>query len=184
MTNRKTFCDGIARRDFLRLGVAGVFGCGLTLPRLLAAETGKTRDVSLIYLYLHGGLSTIDTWDPKPEAPAEFRGDFKTIPTSVPGVHLGEHTPKLGFARRIKERAKRIRAVPQKISRGSTNNHTAPGFGVFCDDLLGEIDQAICVQHIRRRKMRGTLLASAPEDFGQPVQPGIHPLFALFAIVG
>ena len=94
MTTRKTFCDGIARRDFLRLGVAGVFGCGLTLPRLLAA-TGKTNDVSLIYLYLHGGLSTMDTWDPKPDAPAEFRGDFKTIATSVPGVQFGEHTPKL-----------------------------------------------------------------------------------------
>jgi uncharacterized protein (DUF1501 family) len=95
VTHRKTFCDGIARRDFLRLGVAGVLGCGLSLPRLLAAETAKSRDVSLIYLYLHGGLSTIDTWDPKPDAPAEFRGDFKTIPTSVPGVQFGEHTPKL-----------------------------------------------------------------------------------------
>ncbi len=95
MTQRKTFCDGIARRDFLRLGAASVFGCGLSLPQILAAETGKTRDVSLIYLYLHGGLSTIDTWDPKPDAPAEFRGDFKTISTSVPGVQIGEHTPKL-----------------------------------------------------------------------------------------
>ena len=95
MTNRNTFSDGVARRDFLRLGAAGIFGCGLTLPRLLAGETGKTRDVSLIYLYLHGGLSTIDTWDPKPDAPAEFRGDFKTIATSVPGVQIGEHTPKL-----------------------------------------------------------------------------------------
>jgi uncharacterized protein (DUF1501 family) len=95
VTKRNTFCDGIARRDFLRLGAAGVFGCGLTLPRLLAAETGATKDVSLIYLYLHGGLSTIDTWDPKPDAPAEFRGDFKTIATNVPGVQVGEHTPKL-----------------------------------------------------------------------------------------
>jgi uncharacterized protein (DUF1501 family) len=95
VTHCKTFCDGIARRDFLRLGAAGVFGFGLSLPQLLAAETTKTKDVSLIYLYLHGGLSTIDTWDPKPDAPAEFRGDFKTIATSVPGVHVGEHTPKL-----------------------------------------------------------------------------------------
>jgi uncharacterized protein (DUF1501 family) len=95
VTHRKTFCDGIARRDFLRLGAAGVFGCGFSLPQMLAAETARTKDVSLIYLYLHGGLSTIDTWDPKPDAPAEFRGDFKTISTSVPGVQIGEHTPKL-----------------------------------------------------------------------------------------
>src|SRR5579859_1196284 len=89
------FCDGIIRRDFLRVGAAGLFG--LSLPRILAAKepTHSTKDVSLIYLFLHGGLSTIDTWDPKPDAPVEFRGDFGTIPTKVPGVRIGEHTPKL-----------------------------------------------------------------------------------------
>src|SRR5262249_33054975 len=95
-----TFCDGIARRDFLRLGTAGLFGLGLTLPRLLAGEArarqqGKTtRDVSLIFLFLHGGLSTIDTWDLKPEAPREFRGDFKPIATTVPGIQVGELMPR------------------------------------------------------------------------------------------
>jgi uncharacterized protein (DUF1501 family) len=104
--NRKaTFCDGVARRDFLRLGAAGVFGLGLTLPELLAAraraaEAGHSpRDVSLIYLFLHGGLSTIDTWDLKPDAPAEFRGEFKPISTNVPGVQVCEHLPQ--FARRL-----------------------------------------------------------------------------------
>jgi uncharacterized protein (DUF1501 family) len=93
----RPFCDGLARRDFLRLGVAGA----LTLPALLArqaraADQGKpTRDVSLIYLFLHGGLSTIDTFDLKPEAPQEFRGEFKQIDTNVPGVRIGEHLPKL-----------------------------------------------------------------------------------------
>jgi uncharacterized protein (DUF1501 family) len=96
MTNRTTFCDGLHRRDALRLGVAGVFGLGLTLPKLLAAEQGKpTRDVSLIYLFLHGGLSTIDSWDLKPDAPAEFRGEFKPIDTNVSGVQLCEHLPRL-----------------------------------------------------------------------------------------
>jgi uncharacterized protein (DUF1501 family) len=96
MTNRTTFCDGLHRRDALRLGVAGVFGLGLTLPKLLAAEQGKpTRDVSLIYLFLHGGLSTIDTWDLKPGAPAEFRGEFKPVATNVSGVQLCEHLPRL-----------------------------------------------------------------------------------------
>src|SRR5215472_750957 len=93
----RSFCDGIARRDFLRLGTAGLFGIGLTLPDLLArqaraAEEGRsTRDVSLIFLFLHGGLSTIDTWDLKPEAPVEFRGEFKPIATNVPGIQVGEH---------------------------------------------------------------------------------------------
>ncbi len=87
---RHAFCDGIARRDFLRVGTAGLFG--LTLPALLerqarAADKGLSpKDVSLIFLFLHGGLSTIDTWDLKPDAPAEFRGDFKPIDTNVSGV--------------------------------------------------------------------------------------------------
>jgi uncharacterized protein (DUF1501 family) len=92
------FCDGLARRDFLRVGTAGLFG--LTLPALLrrqarAAEKGQsTKDVSLIFLFLHGGLSTIDTWDLKPDAPAEFRGDFKPIDTTVPGIRVGELMPR------------------------------------------------------------------------------------------
>jgi uncharacterized protein (DUF1501 family) len=101
VAHHRSFCDGIARRDFLRLGTAGAFGLGLTLPDLLAqqaraAEQSRSpRDVSLIFLFLHGGLSTIDTFDLKPDAPAEFRGDFKPIASNVPGVHIGEHLPKL-----------------------------------------------------------------------------------------
>jgi uncharacterized protein (DUF1501 family) len=96
-----TFCDGLARRDFLRLGAAGVFGLGLTLPDLLrrqaraVTEGQATRDVSLIYLFLHGGLSTIDTWDLKPDAPQEFRGEFRPIATNVPGTRVGEHLPQM-----------------------------------------------------------------------------------------
>src|SRR6266571_3609780 len=94
------FCDGLSRRDFLHLGSAGLFGMGLTLPAILAgraraASQGRSpRDVSLIFLFLHGGLSTIDTWDLKPDAPAEFRGDFRPIATNVSGIQIGEHVPK------------------------------------------------------------------------------------------
>src|SRR5262249_23819111 len=97
--NPRQFCDGLRRRDFLRLGTAGIFG--LSLPRLLelearAAERGRpTRDVSLIFLFLHGGLSTIDTFDLKPDAPAEFRGEFKPIATNLPGLQVCEHVPRL-----------------------------------------------------------------------------------------
>src|SRR5215472_2603899 len=99
MTHARKFCDGVTRRDALRLGTAGLFG--LTLPRLLEAEAratqhgGSPRDVSLIFLFLHGGLSTIDTFDLKPDAPAEFRGEFKPIGTNVPGLQVGEHIPRL-----------------------------------------------------------------------------------------
>jgi hypothetical protein len=90
----RPFCDRVPRRDFLRLGSAGLFGWGL--PDLLAgrfaaeARGQSPRDVSLLFLYLHGGLSTIDTWDLKPDAPAEFRGEFRPAATNVPGVQICE----------------------------------------------------------------------------------------------
>jgi hypothetical protein len=99
MRRLDTFCDGLHRRDFLRLGTAGVLGIGLTLPRLLELEAragGRAaRDVSLIFLFLHGGLSTIDSWDLKPDAPAEFRGEFRPIGTNVTGIQIGEHLPRV-----------------------------------------------------------------------------------------
>lgn len=98
MTRTDAFCDGIARRDFLRVGTAGLFGMGLTLPGLLqrsAQAAPPEKDVSLIFVFLHGGLSTIDTFDLKPEAPAEFRGEFNPIASKVPGIQVGEHLPKI-----------------------------------------------------------------------------------------
>src|SRR5438874_11119588 len=98
---KRRFCDGLSRRDFLHLGSAGLFGMGLTLPALLegraraAVEGRSPRDVSLIFVFLHGGMSTIDAWDLKPDAPAEFRGEFQPIATKVPGVTIGEHMPRL-----------------------------------------------------------------------------------------
>jgi uncharacterized protein (DUF1501 family) len=97
MHGTRRFCDGLERRDVLRLGVASLFGVPWTLATLLAGQAraaahGKRpRDVSLIFLFLHGGLSTMDTWDLKPDAPAEFRGEFKPVATSVPGIRIGEH---------------------------------------------------------------------------------------------
>lgn len=97
MLMHRGYCDGIARRDLLRFGLAGFFGAGMGLPTLLAAEAKSPapRDVSLIYLFLKGGLSTIDTWDLKPDAPKEFRGEFNPIATNLPGVQVGEHIPRL-----------------------------------------------------------------------------------------
>jgi uncharacterized protein (DUF1501 family) len=99
--NFTPFSDGVDRRDFLRLGTAGLFGLGLSLPMLLAREAlaksqgESTHDVSLIFVFLHGGMSTIDAWDMKPNAPAEFRGEFRPIRTNVPGIEIAEHMPRL-----------------------------------------------------------------------------------------
>ncbi|MDA1054744.1 MAG: DUF1501 domain-containing protein [Planctomycetota bacterium] len=98
---KSQFCDGIQRRDMLRVGAAGLFGMGVSLPQIMAgraaaAEAGApTKDVSLIIVFLQGGLSTIDTWDMKPNAPAEFRGEFNPISTNVPEIQLCEHLPQL-----------------------------------------------------------------------------------------
>ncbi len=89
-------CDGIVRRDMLKVGVAGTLG--LTLPDFLrltraADRSGKAR--SVIFIELAGGPSHIDTFDPKPKAPAEIRGKFKPISTRVPGIQISEHLPRL-----------------------------------------------------------------------------------------
>jgi hypothetical protein len=89
-------CDGIRRRDFLHVGALGV---GLSLSgylRLAAAgEVGKAKAKSAIFINLTGGPSHMDTFDLKPNAPAEFRGQFNPIKTNVPGVEISEHLPKL-----------------------------------------------------------------------------------------
>ena len=93
-----TFCDGLSRRDALRVGAAGLFGSAVGLPQLLrAADAAKpVKDVSLIFVFLHGGLSTIDTLDMKPDAPAEFRGEFRPTKSVVPGMDLCDLIPRLG----------------------------------------------------------------------------------------
>jgi Protein of unknown function (DUF1501) len=88
------FCDGIHRREFLRIGALGLGD--LTLAHLLrhearGGETGRAR--SVIYVVLGGGPSHIDMYDLKPDAPAEYRGEFRPIATRLPGVHICELMP-------------------------------------------------------------------------------------------
>lgn len=101
--SKSRFCDGIARRDFLSVGSAALFGAGWTLPHLLEAQAqagtpsshnGSARDdVSMIIVFLRGGASTIDMFDMKPNAPSEIRGEFSPISTNVPGIQVTEHLP-------------------------------------------------------------------------------------------
>src|SRR5436190_12424895 len=90
---RGTTCDGATRRDFLKAGVLGAGG--LTLPDLLraraaAAEAGRpTKNTSVVWLWLGGGPSHIETFDPKMSAPAEFRSVVGAAKTNLPGVAFG-----------------------------------------------------------------------------------------------
>lgn len=93
-------CDGMTRREMLRIGT--VAALGLSLPEILrvehyakAAGTRTKDDLSVILLWMQGGPSHIDTFDPKPDAPAEVRGEFGVIPTTIPGVQVTEYLPRL-----------------------------------------------------------------------------------------
>jgi hypothetical protein len=90
-----SFCDGLTRRDFLHAGALSTIG--LTLPGFLAQKAAGAivdADVNCIMLFLLGGPSQLDTWDPKPKAPDEIRGPFSVIDTSVPGIQVTEIFPK------------------------------------------------------------------------------------------
>lgn len=89
-------CDGISRRNFLRVG--SLSALGLALPDLLRAKAAAGTpgsDVSCILLWLQGGISHIDSFDPKPEAPSEIRGEFGVIDTNVPGIQVCDPLPRL-----------------------------------------------------------------------------------------
>src|SRR6476646_8482418 len=93
-------CDGLGRRDFLRIGSLGV--AGLTLPELFSqrANAGEQkgsfgRAKRCLLIFLTGGPPQVDLWDMKPSAPADIRGELKPIATNVSGIQISELMPKL-----------------------------------------------------------------------------------------
>jgi hypothetical protein len=92
------YCDGLSRRSFLQIGVAGMASVGLPelyRARALSAEAGSTKkDTSVILIWLDGGPGHMDMYDMKPDAPAEYRGIWKPIKTKVSGLDVTEMYPK------------------------------------------------------------------------------------------
>lgn len=150
-TNR--FCDGISRRNFLRIGALGMGG--LALPELLRAEASTIQSrgrKSVIMIYLPGGPPHQDTFDLKPDAPSELRGEFRPIPTTVSGLQICEHLPLLA------KQAKRFTII-RSIS-DAVNEHTDfmcqtgrrranqpsggwPTIGASVSRVLGPVDPSI-----------------------------------------
>src|SRR6516164_1439391 len=89
-------CDGLTRRDFLHAGALPLIG--LTLPGFFARQAAAAtpdKDVNCIMMFLLGAPSHIDTWDPKPGAPAEIRGPYKPIATKASGIRISEIFPRM-----------------------------------------------------------------------------------------
>ena len=98
--NDATRCDGVTRRDLLRVGGLTALGWGLgdffRLQHLFAAETSPVAKAkSCILIYKYGSPPQHETYDPKPDAPSAIQGEMRAIPTNVPGVAVGEGLPKI-----------------------------------------------------------------------------------------
>jgi hypothetical protein len=142
---RRRFCDSISRRGFLKIGA---FGAGLTLAEMLRLRARAGNDSSAksaVMIYLPGGPSHMDTYDLKPDAPKEFRGEFSPIDTNVPGVQICEHFPlqakvfdKLAVLRSVvsvDEHSDSL--VMTGYSQGMNRNVGHPSFGSVVSKVRG-----------------------------------------------
>src|SRR4051794_14410573 len=93
----KINCEGTTRRDCLRLGLGGLLAGGFTgaLRATAQAASGKRQAKACILIWMDGGPSHYETFDPKPDAPVEYRGSFEAIQTKLSGVHFSQHMQRL-----------------------------------------------------------------------------------------
>lgn len=121
-----TNCSGVTRRDCLQLGLGTLLGGGLVTAlraRGLAAEAvhnPRSKAKSCILIWMDGGPTHFETFDPKPDAPEEYRGEFKAIPTKVPGVQFSEHMTKLAG---ILDKFAMIRSIRHDQGNHGAGNH-------------------------------------------------------------
>lgn len=147
------FCDGVSRRNFLKIG--GLAMGGLSLPQVLRAEAAQGAGKShkaVIMVFLPGGPSHQDIFDLKMDAPAEIRGEFKPIPTKVDGLQICEHLPRLA---RIMDKCTVIRSMADcdtshdafQCLTGHNSKRQPPGgwpaMGAVVSRLEGAVDPAM-----------------------------------------
>lgn len=115
-------CTGASRRDFLKIGTLSALG--LSLPELMAqreaAAAAGRKPASMIFIWLDGGPSHLETFDLKPDAPEEVRGDFKPIETNVSGIRICEHLPKTA---KVMNLFTILRSVTHNDSNHGAGNH-------------------------------------------------------------
>jgi hypothetical protein len=138
MMKEGQWCAGplrMTRRQVLQAGSIGLLG--LSLPRMLRADATRVKDGpvpsadSCILVFLNGGPSHLDMWDMKPDAPAEIRGPFKSVATSVPSVRLSEHLPRLA---KLMHHAALVRSVHHSVD----NSHAAAVYAGMTGHDRGE----------------------------------------------
>ncbi|MFT5467825.1 MAG: hypothetical protein ACI8UO_002932 [Verrucomicrobiales bacterium] len=184
-------CDGQSRRSFVQAGAIGLGALGgFSLPELLRAEGGGSSQKSIIHIHLDGGPPQMDMIDPKPDSPVEVRGEFDSIPTKLPGVHVTELMPKTA---QIADKLIFLRSLV-----GSAGRHDAfqcqsgfnvkdlaglgghPAMGCVVNQLLGSPSDA-APAFVDIMQGRGQLRRSARPGFLGPVykpfQPDISHLF-------
>jgi hypothetical protein len=120
--NQQRYCDGLSRRNFLRIGA---FGGALTLADMLrlraqaAAPAPRSGNKGVIMIFLSGGASQLDTYDLKPDAPKEIRGPYNPIKTNVPGIDICEALPETA---KVMEKIALLRTVVPAIDEHSDSN--------------------------------------------------------------
>lgn len=148
---RHEFCDGVSRRDLLKVGALGLGG--LTLPGLMraraaaAAEGREVRRTSVIYIELAGGPSHFETYDPKPSAPREYRGPLGSVATKLPGVRFSECMVEQA---KIAHRLAIIRSVQHDSSSHETSAHLVQT-GYYLRDRQNRENEMPCVGAVAAR---------------------------------
>ncbi|MEO2024256.1 MAG: DUF1501 domain-containing protein [Fuerstiella sp.] len=147
---KSEFCDGINRRGFVKAGLTGL--TGLSLPDLLrlraeAALGGARSDTAVIFLELAGGPTQHETYDPKPDAPAEYRGPLGTVETNVPGVRLSE---LMTGQAKIMDKLVILRAVHHDSGSHQTSAHLTQT-GYYLRDRQSRENDMPCIGSIAAR---------------------------------
>lgn len=161
------YCDGVSRRSFLKIGMLGLGATGLTLADVYRAEAvsgSHGQHKAVINIFLGGGPPHQDMWEIKTEAPAEIRGEFKPIATSVPGIQIGEVFPKIA--------ARMHKCVAIRSIVGSRGGHDA----IQC--LTGYPPKSM--EAIGGRPSMGSVLARMKG----PVDAAVPPFVGLAAPTG
>ena len=147
------FCDGVSRREFLKIGGLALGGLSLTELLEVEAKAGiRSSHKAVIMVFLPGGPPHQDMFDLKPDAPAEIRGEFKPIKTKVPGIEICEHMPRIAsmmdkFAiirSLVGARDEHASSICQSgYSMAEVSQNHAPALGAVLSKLQGPVDKTV-----------------------------------------